>query len=438
MIRINSNVAIELVKALSRWDRGLFGAAAMVLMCITAAPASAIDLDDMPRELTDVQIGNWLAPKAMRVAVEKVQPSIVMIETFGSVDAPPPEGRGGRRRPGSASGIAKPGEGATTGVIVSPDGYIITSTFNFLRKPPIITVVLDDGKQHLAKLVAQDHLRKLALLKIQDAEGLAVPQFVDRDELRVGQWAVSVGWGFGGEKPAIAKGVVSATSRMSGLAVQTDANISPANYGGPLIDIRGRVIGICTPMSPRSRSAAAGVEWYDSGIGFAVPLGSGGWLDALMAGNDVHPGMMGVNVQPVPKGRGVNIVNVVDGSPAGKAGVKKGDRLTHINGKEIRDLMELRAVIGGYAAGEEISVTLKNGDKSRDVKMTLAQGFEQLEKENKKPKKPKAKPEKGGDGGEPDDADGEVEGGAEEAAEEPMPDGSDEPEAPADGKDARS
>ena len=82
---------------------------------------------------------------------------------------------------------------------------------------------------------------------------------------------------------------------MSGRAIQTDANISPANYGGPLIDIEGHVLGICVPLSPRAQGAASGVDWYDSGIGFAIPLsGAKRLIDEMKTGKHIKPGKLGV------------------------------------------------------------------------------------------------------------------------------------------------
>src|SRR5262249_28458348 len=155
---------------------------------------------------------------------------------------------------------------------ISSDGYIVTSTFNFLRKPPVITVVLADGQRHVARLLGRDETRKLCLLKIDGVTNLAVPQIAPRAELRVGQWTIAIWLGLGGPQPEIWAGILSATSRISGKAVQSDANTSPANYGGPLVDLDGRVIGICVPLTPGAQQEAAGAQWYDSGIGFAVPL----------------------------------------------------------------------------------------------------------------------------------------------------------------------
>jgi len=208
--------------------------------------------------------GNLLTARAFHEATEKILPSLVTIETYGGATI--------GARNGRIAQLSQAGVGPTTGLVISDDGFIITSTYNFRDNPPIITVTLRDGTKHVAKLLGRDAPRQLCLLKI-DAKGkLRVPIIVPLDELRVGQWAISVGNGYGDFEPAISAGILSALKRDRSREVQTDANISPANYGGPLLAIDGRVIGICVPLNPKAKGGVASVEWYDSGVGFAIPL----------------------------------------------------------------------------------------------------------------------------------------------------------------------
>ena len=339
--------------------------------------------------------GYILTSKAFRVAAEKVLPSIVTIETYGASARPKSSGRRRRR---SSGGISRPGDGPTTGVIVSSDGYIVTSTFNFATNPRIITIILRDGSRYVAKLLGRDETRKICVLKIEGVSDLPVPEMVDRNELKVGQWAISVGVGYGDDDPAISYGIISATSRISGKAVQTDANISPANYGGPLIDIEGRMIGLCTPLSPRSNEVTAGVAWYDSGIGFAVPLHGADRLLAIMKeGKVVYPGRIGIIPKPASaKGGGVAIATVAPGTPAKKARLKKDDVIVSIDGEKIADVLHLRIVLGRYVAGDKITLRFKSGKEERDVELTLTKGVEPTKKPpvRKLPGKPKGKPDK--------------------------------------------
>ena len=285
-------------------------------------------------------------------------PSLVTIESIGGLSSGV-----------SAAGIQAPGEGPTSGVIISPDGYIVTSTFNFIRKPPIITVTLPGGERKVATLLGRDETRKICLLKVEGVNNLPVPTWAERNTLRVGQWTVALGIGFGGNEPALTAGIISATSRIGGKAIQTDANLSPANYGGPLLDLEGRVIGICVPLNPQSREEGSGVDWYDSGIGFAVPIGGNEKvIEALKAGKTLQPAFLGV--QSEPRGTpavGAHVVQVVPKSPAETAGLKKDDQLQAIDGAEILDVTHLQSIIARYNAGDKATISIQRGAEKIDV-----------------------------------------------------------------------
>lgn len=332
----------------------------LVAALVVLGTGDAVVYAQADRDLTP---GILLAPKAFRAAARKVQPSLVTIDSFGGAGAV--QGRIG--------GIRRQGEGSTTGVVVSADGYVITSSFNFIQKPPIITLTTFDGKKHVAKPIATDYTRKLTLLKIDGVSQLKVPEFVDPDEVRVGQWAISVGIGFGDSNPAISAGIISARNRAFGRAVQTDANISPANYGGPLVDIDGRVIGICVPLNPKSTSLASGVEWYDSGIGFAVPLKGASFLEQLKSGKDIHPASIGVTVKPARlDGSGVRVVSVLKGSAAEKAGLKKDDEFLKLGSFRVQDVTQFKTLIGRFDAGQSTEILIKRGDKEEKLPVTFA------------------------------------------------------------------
>ncbi len=305
--------------------------------------------------------GTLLAPQAFRAAVAMVEPSLVRIEGFGGVSA------------AASGGHPSPGEGPTTGVIISADGHIVTSTFNFLKKPPVITVVMHNGRRHVARLLGRDETRKICLLKVDGVADWPVPSIAPRSDLRVGQWTVAVGLGSGTGQAAISAGIISATSRISGKAVQTDANTSPANYGGPLIDLDGRVIGICVPLTPGVQSEAAGSEWYDSGIGFAVPLdGLAAILGRLKAGETLRHAFLGVQVQPFGNPpTGAEVKTVVAESPAAKAGLAVGDRISALGGVEILDAAHLQSVLHRHLAGDQLEIRLLRGDEPRTVTAEL-------------------------------------------------------------------
>jgi serine protease Do len=306
-----------------------------------------------------------LTSKAFRQAAEKVVPYLVTIESFGGVSAV--QGRIG--------GIRNQGEGNTTGVLISNEGHIVTSTFNFIQQPPVITVVLADGKRRVAKLLGRDDTRKICLLKIDADDDLPsqFPVYVKPEQVRVGQWAISVGVGYGDTNPAISTGIISAKNRIGGRAIQTDANISPANYGGPLLDIDGNVVGICVPMNPQSQAIGAGVEWYDSGIGFAIPLAaSDQWLGRLKEGERISPAFMGVRAAPNRVGAGAYIEEVVKDSPADRAGLEQGNVILAIDDRPVLDVTTLMQMLSRLEAGSKIKVRVMVEDDEKQIEMTLA------------------------------------------------------------------
>lgn len=290
-----------------------------------------------------------LEEQSLRAAVAHVAPSVVKIETVGGLE--------------KVEGLLV-GLGSTTGLIVSPDGYIISSAFNFIQQPSSILVTLPDGTRSAAKVVARDHSRMLVLLKVAVKGELPLPTAVPVEEMRVGQWAIAVGRTFEGERPNVSVGIVSATGRMYGRAVQTDAKISPNNYGGPLIDIRGRVFGVLVPMSPQESTDVAGFEWYDGGIGFAIPLQDIlAKLDPLKAGNDLHRGLLGIGLKPGdPYSQPALISSARAKSPARLAGFEPGDTIVEVDGQPIQTVMQLQIEMGKRYAGEKVHLVAKRAD----------------------------------------------------------------------------
>ena len=170
-------------------------------------------------------------------------------------------------------------------------------------------------------------------------------------------------------------GIVSALQRMKHNAIQTDAKLSPANYGGPLCDIHGRIIGLCVPMAQRP-GELAGVEMYDSGIGFAVPKNR---VDAiaeyLMTGRSFYRGWLGMQSDPHGSG-GAKIAKIASPSPLEEAGVQVGDVIVRAEGKPIRNLGQLVQAIYMLPAGETVHLGLNREGKAYDVLVTLARNTE--------------------------------------------------------------
>ena len=257
--------------------------------------------------------------QVMKQAVSLASPSVVRIETIGGLEK---------------VGQVLVGTGPTTGVIVSPDGYVLSSAFNFIQQPSSILVTLDSGKRAAAQIVARDRSRMLVLLKINTSEKLKAAVPVPRDQMHVGQWTIALGRTFAIKQCNASVGILSARNRIWGKSIQTDAKISPSNYGGPLVDIRGRTMGILVPLSPQQQGEVAGAEWYDSGIGFAVPLTDIlPHLETLKAGKDLYPGLMGISLKGKDIYADPAIVAVCQAkSPAAQAGMQVGDQIVEIDG----------------------------------------------------------------------------------------------------------
>ncbi len=312
---------------------------AILLALIAIAPRARADDDLSLREQT-----------AFQAAVDRVAPCVVRIETFGGMER---------------IGEMLVGTGPTTGLVVSADGYIVSSAFNFAQKPAQILVRAGDGARMPATLVATDHSRMLVLLKVKLPAGksLPVPVAAPKAEIAVGQWAIALGRTFDGAKPNMSVGIISALGRIWGKAVQTDAKISPHNYGGPLVDIRGRVIGVLAPMSTQGTDELAGFEWYDSGIGFAVPLEDiQRSLDRLKKGTDLYSGLLGVNLkQGDPYADPIEIVAVQPKSPAYAMGFKAGDSIVEIDGHPVATQTQMKQALGTHYAGDTVKVAVLRG-----------------------------------------------------------------------------
>ncbi len=296
---------------------------------------------------------------AMREAVAQVAPAVVRIETFATVDR--------------LAQVA--GTGPTTGIIVSDKGYVLSSAFNFVSKPESILVTLHDGQRLSATIHSRDTSRQLVLLRLELTENveLTVPSLRPMSEVSAGSWAIAVGRTLDVDQPNISVGIVSATDRIWGKAIQTDAKISPNNYGGPLVDLNGRVLGILAPLSPQGSSEFAGAEWYDSGIGFAVPLTDlMQRLDTLIAGTDLKSGLMGISLKGNDLfGSAAEIAVCRMPTPAYESGLRVGDTITSINDTPIERQSQLKHALGPLYAGDTINVVAKRDDMDVEANVTL-------------------------------------------------------------------
>jgi S1-C subfamily serine protease/predicted esterase len=332
-------------------------------VALLAAPAS--------RAAEDVNVATM---KAMKAASAKVAPTIVKIETAGGAEVVPV----GPKGPGPAGPGMRKGTGPTTGLVVDADGYIITSSFNFVNKPTDIFVTVPGRQRLVAKSVATDQTRMLTLLKV-DARDLPVPVAFPKKDVEIGQWGMVLGRTSDTEidhPPSMTVGIVSATNRIWGKAIQTDAKTSPVNYGGPLVSIDGRVFGVVVPASNRAEGETAGVDVYDGGIGFAVPLEDiFAVLPRLKKGQDLKRGLLGINPQGNDVYNAAPVIGAIQpDSAAARAGMQVGDKILELNNKKIPNFSTLQHVLGPMYDGDEVTVKVMRGDKEQVFKDVKLQG----------------------------------------------------------------
>jgi serine protease Do len=344
--------------------------AALTLALAPAMSRAADDLDD-------------LQEKAVKAAVRKIAPCVVQVETQGGTELV--STGAGPRRPGSPAGI-RLGAGPTTGLIVHADGYVISSAFNFANKPQSIHVTVPGHKErYVADIIANDRTRMLTLLKLEGVSAkLPVPLAAPTSDMRIGQTALAVGrslTGLAQPAPSVSVGIISAKNRIWGKAIQTDAKVSPTNYGGPLLDLHGRVLGVLVPASPRAEGETAGYEWYDSGIGFAIPLEDiNRVLPKMLKGTtkdvvNLKRGLLGVNMQQKP-GQDEHstppiIATVSPSSAAEKRGLKPGDTILSIDKKPIDSQAQMRQVLGPKYEGDTVTLKIRRDKKEMELAVTL-------------------------------------------------------------------
>ncbi len=266
-------------------------------------------------------------------------------------------------------------KGLGSGVIIDPQGYILTNN-HVAGGATKMKVTLADGRQYPATLVGADPPTDLAVIQISSKEPLPHVIFGDSDKVEVGEWVVAIGAPRALEK-SVTQGIISAKHR-TGVSepssyqdfLQTDAPINPGNSGGPLLNLYGQVIGINAAIATES----GGFE----GIGFTIPSNIAVHVArSLIAEGKVERGWLGVTIRSLTPDlaqslhietlKGALIVDVVKGSPADRAGFKKNDLVIAYGGQEIPDSSTLRNRVAQTAAGEEVKVTILRGGKKMEL-----------------------------------------------------------------------
>lgn len=266
-----------------------------------------------------------------------------------------------------------------SGVIVSPDGYILTNN-HVVQNVDEIKVILPDKREFTGKLVGTDPQTDVAVVKIK-AEGLPAIKIGDSGKLKVGEMVIAIGNPFG-LGSTVTMGIVSAVGRSHvGIAdyedfIQTDAAVNPGNSGGALINTRGELVGINTAIFSTSGG--------NVGIGFAIPAAMAqSVMDSIIKHGKVVRGWLGVSIQDLTpdlskhldiKGqKGALVADVVKDSPAEQAGIKRGDLIVEFEGEAVEDTTTLRNMVAGKQPGTSVKVTIIRSGKEKNMSVKLGE-----------------------------------------------------------------
>ncbi|MCK5942419.1 MAG: trypsin-like peptidase domain-containing protein, partial [Planctomycetes bacterium] len=256
------------------------------------------------------------------------------------------------------AGGFKQAQGKTSGVVLTSDGWIVISRFALNLDPTTVLITVPGRGTFHAERAGEDTSRGIALVKI-DAEDLPVPEFVHPDDVRVGQWAFALGRTFAQDEPTVHLGIVSARRRLFGRALQIDAYTSPANYGGAVVDIHGRVLGVAVPLSPSGRNA--GVEWYDSGIGFATTIADiPELLERMQDGQVLQRAWLGVQLSTSHLGPGAKITGTPKSGAAAEAGIRKGDIIMKVDGVDVLNGPHFQMLVSSRLGGDTCTLVIKH------------------------------------------------------------------------------
>ncbi|HHT9131955.1 MAG TPA: DegQ family serine endoprotease [Candidatus Tripitaka californicus] len=328
---------------------------------------------------------------------EKVKPSVVHVKAvkimkgeeferfhppFGGRDLPFGEefDRGPRPRMPREFPKEFRQEGAGSGVIVDPKGFILTNNHVVEEADELYVTLSTEKKEYKAKVIGRDQPTDVAVIKIE-AENLPVATLGDSDKIKTGDWAIAIGNPFGLNQTVTA-GIISATGRSQMRIaeyedfIQTDAAINPGNSGGPLLNLRGEVIGINTAIFTRT----GGYQ----GIGFAIPINMAkAVMKSLMETGKVTRGWLGVAIQDITPDlaksfnlaadQGALIGDVTPNSPAEKAGMQRGDVVVEFEGREIKDVNHLRNTVAQTPVGKVAKVKVLRDGKPVELSVTIGE-----------------------------------------------------------------
>ena len=298
------------------------------------------------------ELGNAFAD-----AVERVMPSVVVVRTEATVYHAARD-----LFFGQIYGIPERLAGQGSGVIISKDGYVLTSN-HVIRNAEQIEVALHDGTKYPAELVGHDPMSDLAVLKIQAPTGASFKAITpgDSDKIRVGEFAIAVGSPFS-LNSSVTVGIVSQKGRSVGLLpyedfIQTDASINPGNSGGPLTDVDGRMIGINAVIQTGGPYSQGNI-----GIGFAVPVNLAMRVaESLITSGKVERPWLGLELRSLDKAAGVRVGGVFGNTPASRCGVAQGDIIVKVDEQPVYETRDVQRLVFKHRVGDTVKLEVRRG-----------------------------------------------------------------------------
>ncbi|MDR7049636.1 serine protease Do [Duganella sp. 3397] len=351
-------------------------AAAPVTGMVTGLPDFANLVDRVGPAVVNIRTTE-LVKQGGRGEIGEDEMAEFMRRFFGGAMPVPPQGQGRKNAPGRKPVPEEPvPRGVGSGFILSADGYVMTNA-HVVEGADEVFVTLTDKREFKAKVLGADARTDVAVLKI---EGDKLPFLLmgDSDKIRVGEWVIAIGSPFNLENTVTA-GIISAKQRDTGdylALIQSDVAVNPGNSGGPLINMRGEVIGI--------NSQIATLSGAYNGISFAVPIDEAIRVsEQLKKNGKVTRGRIGVQISEVNKevaeslglknAEGAGVAMVEPDGPADKAGVKPGDIILKFNGATITRSSDLPRIVGGTAIGSKATITVWRKGQQLDLPVNVVE-----------------------------------------------------------------